>query len=56
MKPEKELLYQHEREAQEKRRQIAAKLACGWTYEQIKRELNTSSSTISSVKKLMGGD
>lgn len=51
-----ELLYQNERERQKKRRDIAVALECGWSYEKIKRELNTSSSTISAVKKMMGGE
>ena len=46
-------LYRHEKEAIEKRKKIAAALACGWTYEQIQREIGVSTSTISSVKKLM---
>ena len=49
-------LYEHEREAQEKRRKIAAAIACGWTYERIQTELGASTSTISAVKKMMRGD
>ena len=56
MNDKNELRYQHERERQKKRRDIAVALECGWSYDKIKRELGTSSSTISSVKKMMGGE
>ena len=51
----REYLYEHERETQEKRRKIAAAVACGWTYERIQRELGVGTSTISAVKKMMRG-
>lgn len=55
-KRNQEYLYKHEREAQERRRRIAAAIACGWTYEKIRRELGASTSTISAVKKMMKED
>ena len=51
-----EYLYDHERETQEKRKRIAAAIACGWTYERIQRELGVGTSTISAVKKMMKGE
>ena len=53
MENQEEYLYEVEEKNLAKRRKIAAALACGWTYERIAKELNVSTSTISSVKKKM---
>lgn len=47
-------LYKHERERQEKRQEIAKRLAKGKTYKQIQDELGVSTSTISAVKRMSG--
>lgn len=51
----KRYLYQHEVDKQEKREAIAKALKEGKTYKEIERELNTSSATVSAVKRLMEG-
>lgn len=53
MSQSQEYLYEYDQKNQEKRKQIAAALACGWTYERIAKELHTSPGTISNVKKMM---
>lgn len=48
-----ELLTEKEKVIALKRRQIAAGLRQGWTYERIQGEFGVSTSTISLVKRLM---
>lgn len=48
----KSWLYEHEKDRQEKRREIANRLAEGKTYKQIQDELGVSASTISAVKRM----
>lgn len=49
----KNLLYSAEKKRQQKREAIAKALEQGKTYETIQKELNTSTSTIASVKRMM---
>lgn len=51
-KRNKSLLYEHEQRRQEKRQEIAKRLAEGRTYKQIQDELGVSSTTISAVKRM----
>lgn len=46
-------LTEHERALLERRRSIALALEAGWNYERIRKELGTSSTTISQVKGMM---
>lgn len=52
-KRNKKLLYTAERKRQEKREAIAKAIEQGKTYKTIQDELNTSTSTIASVKRMM---
>jgi uncharacterized protein YerC len=55
MNNKNDFLYQCEVDKQIKREAIAKAIEEGKTYRQIESELGTSSSTVSSVKKLMRG-
>lgn len=51
----KDLMTKKERQKMERRREIAEALENGKTYDQIKHELGTSTSTIAKVAELMEG-
>lgn len=51
-----ELMTEREREQMERRLKVALALRDGWTYARIQAEYGVSSSTISSVKRLMRED
>lgn len=55
MKEIDEYLYRHEIETHKKRQAIAKALKEGRTYKEIEKELNTSSATVSAVKRMMEG-
>ena len=56
MKEKKDYLYKHEVDKRKKREAIAKAISEGKTYREIEEELNTSSATISAVKRLMEGE
>ena len=56
MKEKKDDLYKHEVDKRDKRKAIAKAISEGKTYREIEEGLNTSSATISAVKRLMEGE